>query len=63
LFHNDTIALAHNNIYVFRYPLMRRKIRKVTIKLLPKGLDDQELEVQVKKTMLEEGLYAPNADK
>jgi len=42
---------------------MRRKIRKVTIKLLPKGLEDQELEVQVKKTMLEEGLFAPNADK
>lgn len=38
---------------------MRRKIRKVTIALLPKGLDDKELEDSVKNTLLGEGLYVP----
>lgn len=27
LFHNDKIAFAQNNIYVFRYPLMKRKMK------------------------------------
>jgi len=38
---------------------MRRKIRKVTIALLPKSLEDKELEETVKKTLTDEGLYVP----
>jgi hypothetical protein len=54
----DRILFGSNTILVFKYPLLKRKMQQIKTSILEKDntITDDELDIQAKKILVEEGL-------